>query len=193
MHKIWCNKHILVDKSYLYNTTLANQGINQIGQLLDTNGAMKPWSVFKSKFKYKAVISIGSNKIMPFQNFRMKIFIKETKIFMTLPLADTISLKKYQIYSLSKCSSKELYSLQVSLNDTKTESQIYFAKNFPNKEIDRKCVYLMPCRVTIETNLHVLSIKFWITFWILSSFKIVCSPHLFFFFLIRKKGPYTPF
>ena len=97
---------------------------------------------------------------MPFQNFRMKIFIKETKIFMTLPLADTISLKKYQIYSLSKCSSKELYSLQVSLNDTKTESQIYFAKNFPNKEIDRKCVYLMSCRVTIETNLHVLSIKF---------------------------------
>ena len=71
---------------------------------------------------------------MPFQNLRMKIFIKETNIFMTLPLVDTISLKKYHIYSLSKCSSKELYSQQVSLNDTKTESQIYFEKNFLNKE-----------------------------------------------------------
>ena len=85
---------------------------------------------------------------------------------MTLPLVDTISLKKYHIYSLSKFSSKELYSQQVSLNDTKTESQIYFEKNFLNKEIEWKCIYLMPCRVTIETNLHVFSIKFWRTSYI---------------------------
>ena len=66
-----------------------------------------------------------------------------------------ISLKKYQIHSLSKCSSKEFYSLQVSLNESKTTSQIYFKKLFQNKEIKWTCIYLMPWRVTIDTNLHI--------------------------------------
>ena len=76
---------------------------------------------------------------MLFQKLGKKIFIKETKIFMTLHLADTISLK-YQISSLSKGNSKELCSPQVSLNETKTKSQIYFEKLFPNKEIEWKCI-----------------------------------------------------
>ena len=47
---IWYNKHILVDKRSYYNTTLADKGINHVGQLFDTNGAMRRWSVFKSEF-----------------------------------------------------------------------------------------------------------------------------------------------
>ena len=47
---IWFNKHILVDKRSFYNTTLADKGINHAGQFFDTNGGMKPWSVFKSEF-----------------------------------------------------------------------------------------------------------------------------------------------
>ena len=47
---IWYNKHILVDKRSFYNTTLAGTGINHVGELFGTNGAMKPWSVFKSEF-----------------------------------------------------------------------------------------------------------------------------------------------
>ena len=68
-------------------------------------------------------------------------------------------IKKYQIYSLSKCNSKELYSLQVSLNEIKTKSQIYFENFFPNKEIEWKCIYLMPRRVTIDTNLPIFQYK----------------------------------
>ena len=68
-------------------------------------------------------------------------------------------IKKYQIYSLSKCNSKELYSLQVSLNDTKIKWQMYFKKGFPNKEIEWKCIYLIPRRVTIDTNLRVFKYK----------------------------------
>ena len=47
---IWYNKHILVDKRSYYNTTLADKGINHVGQLFHTNGAMRRWSVFKSEF-----------------------------------------------------------------------------------------------------------------------------------------------
>ena len=34
----------------------------------------------------------------------------------------------------------------------KTKSQIYFEKLFQNKKIEWKCIYLMPLRVTIDTN-----------------------------------------
>ena len=44
-------------------------------------------------------------------------------------------IKKCKIYYLSKCNSEELNSPQVSLNDSKTMSQIYFEKLFKNKEI----------------------------------------------------------
>ena len=50
---IWYNKHILVDKRSFYNTTLADKGINQVGQLFDTNGAIKPWSEFKRGFSLR--------------------------------------------------------------------------------------------------------------------------------------------
>ena len=59
---IWQNKHILVDKRSFYNTTLADKGINQVGQLFDTSGAIKPWSEFKRGFSLrKTVISTGFN------------------------------------------------------------------------------------------------------------------------------------
>ena len=40
----------MVDKRYFCNTTLAYKGINHVGKLFDTSGAMKPWSVYKSEF-----------------------------------------------------------------------------------------------------------------------------------------------
>ena len=64
-------------------------------------------------------------------------------------------IKKNQIYSLDKCNSKELYCLQISLNNSKTRSQLYFEDLFQIKDIDWKHVYLLPRRVTVDTNLRV--------------------------------------
>ena len=47
-------------------------------------------------------------------------------------------IKSNQIYSLSKCNGKELYCLQISLNNSKTRSQLYFEDLFQNKGIDWK-------------------------------------------------------
>ena len=78
------------------------------------------------------------------------------------------------------CNSKELYYLQVSLNDSKTKLQIYFEKLFPNKEIEWKCIYLMPRRVTMDTNLRIFQYKILNTVLYLNEkllkFKIVSSP-----------------
>ena len=144
----------MVDKRSFYNTTQADKGINNVEQLFDTNGAIKPWSVFKSEFslsKNSPFYWIQLNNAFP-KAWKENLY-KGDKHFHDLPFSGHHIIKKYQIYSLSKCNSKELYSLQVSLNDTKTKSQIYFEKLFPNKEIEWKCIYLMPRHVTIDTNL----------------------------------------
>ena len=146
----------MVDKQSFYNTTLENKGINHVGQIVDNNGAMKPWSVFKSEF---SLSKIGHFFWTQLYNDIPKAWkenlYKEDKNFHDLTFSGHHIIKKYQIYSLSKCNSKELYSLQVSLNDTKTKWQISFEKLFPNKEIEWKCIYLMSRRVTIDTNLRI--------------------------------------
>ena len=38
-------------------------------------------------------------------------------------------------------------------------SRKYISKKFPNKEIEWKCIYLMPRRVTIDTNLRIFWYK----------------------------------
>ena len=73
-----------------------------------------------------------------------------------------------------------MYSLQVSLNETKTKSQIYFEKLFPIKEIEWKCICLTPRRVTIDTNLQIFQYKILNIVSDLNeklfNFKIVSSP-----------------
>ena len=152
---IWYNKRILVDKRPFYNTALADKGINHVGQLFHTNGAMKPWSVFESKFslsKSSNFYWIQSNNVT--LKAREENLCKGDKNFNDLTFTGH-HIKKYQIYSLSKCYSKELYSLQISLNDSKTKSQIYFEKLFQNKKIEWICIYLVTSRVTIGTNLRI--------------------------------------
>ena len=64
-------------------------------------------------------------------------------------------IKRNQIYSLDKSNSKELYCLQISLNNSKTRSQLYFEDLFQIKDIDWKHVYLLPHQVTVDTDLHI--------------------------------------
>ena len=52
-----------------------------------------------------------------------------------------------------------LISLQVSLNNSKKRSQLYFENLFQNKGIDWKHVYLLPRRVTVDTNLRIFQYK----------------------------------
>ena len=96
---------------------------------------------------------------------------KGEKNFHDLTFSGHHIIKRSQICSLCKCSSKELYSLQVSLNDSKTKSQIYFEKLFQNKEIEWKYIYFIPRRVT---NLRIFQYK--ILNENLFKFKIVSSP-----------------
>ena len=105
---IWYSKHFLVDKRSFYNTTQANNGINHIGQLFDTNGAMKPWCLLKSEFSLSKNIHfywIQLNIAIP-KAWKENPY-KEDKHF-DFTFSGHYIIKKYQIYSLSKHSSKKL-------------------------------------------------------------------------------------
>ena len=76
-----------------------------------------------------------------------------------LSVYDHHMIKKNQIYSLDKCNSKELYCIQISLNNSKTRSQLCFENFFQIKDIDWKHIYLLPRRVTVDTNLRIFQYK----------------------------------
>ena len=76
-----------------------------------------------------------------------------------LSVNDHQLIKKNQIHSLDKCNSKELYCLQIYLNNSKTRSQLYFEDLFQIKDIDWKHVYLLPRRFTVDTNLRIFQYK----------------------------------
>ena len=63
------------------------------------------------------------------------------------------------VYDHHLIKSKELYCLQIPLNNSKTRSQLNFEDLFQNKDIDWKHVYLLPRRVTVDTNLRIFQYK----------------------------------
>ena len=155
---IWCNKNILVYKKSFCNTSLADTEINHVGQLFDISGAMKPWSEFKRE------VSLSKNSHFYWIQLNNAIrnpwkenLYERDKNFHDFTFSRHHITKKYHIYSLSKWISKELYSIQVSLNDSKTMPQIKF---FQNNEIEWKCIYFMPSCVTIDTHLHIFQFAF---------------------------------
>ena len=89
---------------------------------------MKACSVFKGGFslnKNSHFYWIQLNNVIP-KAWRENLYKGENlyKIFNNfhdLTFSGHHIIKKYQIFSLSKCNSKGLYSLQVSLNETKTK------------------------------------------------------------------------
>ena len=98
----------MVHKSFFYKTTLAEKVINHVGQHFDTNGAMKPWFVIKSEFSFSKnshFYQIQLNNVIP-KAWKENLY-KEDKSFHDLTFSGHHIIKRYQIYSLTECNSKE--------------------------------------------------------------------------------------
>ena len=98
---------------------------------------MKPCYVFKSQSKVRKnshFYWIQLNNAIS-KAWKENLY-KGHKNFQDLTISGHHIIKNYQIYSLNKGKSKELYPFQASLNHSKTSSQIiYFETRFQNKEI----------------------------------------------------------
>ena len=92
------------------------------------------------------------------KSWKEKLY-RSNRISVALSVRNHHLIKRNQIYYLDKCSSKELCCLQISLNNSKTRSQLYFEDFFQNKDIDWKHVHLLPRRVTVDTNLRIFQYK----------------------------------
>ena len=157
---IWFNKHIKTDKKSLCNNSPANQGINHVGQLFKENGMAKAWLDIKIQFNL-------SNKQHYFWiqliNALPKSWKEElrrsNRISDALSVYDHHLIKSNQIYCLNKGNNKELYCLQMFLNNSKTRSQLYFEDLFQNKNNNWGHVYLLSRRVTVDTNLRIFQYK----------------------------------
>ena len=68
-------------------------------------------------------------------------------------------IKKYQILSLNKLNSATLYEILIDANNVKPTSQTYFENLFSNFKPDWKSIYLLPRRVTLDTNLRMFQYK----------------------------------
>ena len=68
-------------------------------------------------------------------------------------------IKKYQILSLNKLNSATLYEILIDANNIKPTSQTYFENLFSNFKPDWKSIYLLPRRVTLDTNLRMFQYK----------------------------------
>ena len=84
---------------------------------------------------------------------------RSNRISDALSVNDHHLIKRNQMYSLDKCNNKELYCLQIFLNNSKTIPQLYFENLFQSKNIDWNHVYLLPRRVTMHTNQHNFQYK----------------------------------
>ena len=70
-------------------------------------------------------------------------------------------IKKHQVFCLNKLNSATLYEILIDANKIKPTSQTYLENIFPNFKSDWKNIYLLPRRVTLDTNLRMLQYKLW--------------------------------
>ena len=87
-----------------------------------------------------------------------KKFCEITLNVLTILLSMIID-KKHQIFSLNKLNSSPWYEILIDANKIKPTSQTYFENLFPNFKRDWKSIYLLPRRVTLDTNLRMFQYK----------------------------------
>ena len=68
-------------------------------------------------------------------------------------------IKNNQILPIEKLIPKELYSLSIVLKNELPTAQKYFSNIFRNLQVEWKEIYLLPCKVSIDTNLHMFQYK----------------------------------
>ena len=111
---IWFNKHIKIDNKTLCNNSLANQGINHVGQLFNENGMTKAWLDIKIQFNL-------SNRQNYFWIQLINAIPKSWKeeVRRSNPISDALS--GYDCVSAEKGNSVKVYNIekQICLNHFK--------------------------------------------------------------------------
>ena len=95
---------------------------------------------------------------MQFQNHGDQLFWMIKEIAKILYLNHHL-IKNNQILATEKLIPKELYSLSIVLKNELPTSQKYFCNIFSNLQVEWKKIYLLPSKVSNDTNLRMFQHK----------------------------------
>ena len=145
---IWYNKCITVDNKTIYSFKMSRTDINYVGQLFKCDGKPKLWEELKNQFNLQGQLQFLYNQII-------HSIPKSWKDPLITNLENIKNLvfqghhfKNYQIYSLNKLNSKEIYNILIESGDSKPSSQFYYKNVFQNSNLDWKTIYVLPRIVT---------------------------------------------
>ena len=157
---IWFNASIKTDNQSFFNIFFSSKNINFLGQLFECNGTLKAWEKIKEEFclpDQKKFFWIHLIDAIP-MSWKTCI-LNDKGNPNNLTFYDHHIIKKNQIISVEKLSSKELYSISVYYAESKPTAQIYYEKLLPGVNLDWKKNYILPRKISADTQMRVFQYK----------------------------------
>ena len=131
---------------------MCDKNLNFIGQLFKENENVKPWKDVKIEFHLKDTQKIYWLQIIDALPKSWKdAILKDKGNAKNLVIFDHHIVRKSQICSLSKLTSKELYLTLVDANTVKPAAQDYFENLFESFDFNWKNIYNLIRNTTLDT------------------------------------------
>ena len=157
---LWHNKYIKIDDKTIFNSSLSAKRINFVGQLFQNNQQIKKWDELKTEFdltENKKFLFVQIIHALPIS--WKEILCNYNESINNLVIQDLNLIKKCQILSLNKLNNATLYEIIIDANNVKPTSQTCFENLFSNFKPGWKSIYLLPRRVTLDTNPRMFPYK----------------------------------
>ena len=157
---IWLNSNIKVDSKPVHFSFFSDKNLNFIGQMFNKNGNIKPWEDIKIEFHLKDTQKIYWLQIIDALPKSWKdAILKDKGNAKNLVIFDHHIVRKSQICSLNKLTSKELYLILVVANTVKPTAQDYFENLFESSDFNWKKIYFLIRNTTLDTKARMLQYK----------------------------------
>ena len=149
----WFNSNIKVDSKPVHFSFFSDKNLNFIGQLFNDNGNINPWEDMKIEFHLKDTHKIyWLEFIYALPKSWKDIILKNKGNAKDLVIFDRHIVRKSQICSLNKLTSKELHLILVDANTVTTTAQDYFENLFESSKFNWKKIYFLICNTTLDTK-----------------------------------------
>ena len=128
--------------------------------MFNDNGNIKPWKDLKIEFHLKDTHKIYWLQIIDALPKTWKdIILKDKGNAKNLVIFDHHIVRKSQICSLNKLTSKELYLILVEANTVKPTAQDYFENLFETSQFNWKKIYFLIRNTTLDTKARMFQYK----------------------------------
>ena len=157
---LWFNSQIQIGNESVFFSSFSAQNINFAGQLLKTDGAVKPWKQLQEEYGLASKLNFKWTQLihsLP-KPWIEQIFI-DSGNSINLAIHEHHLIKKHQTLCLNKLDSKELYNIQLLANFLKPNSQVYFENVFAGHVFEWDKIYILPRIITTDSRIRIFQYK----------------------------------